>query len=216
MVGMTEQLAGAAEFGDDLALVVARIDAAVDPVHEHVAAGPAVEEIHRAHHLAFVGEIDLDGIVHAATGEGLDLAPTQLRRPDPRGLALLHDLPGVAVGNGETLAAVAPVEASVRMKKGTVDIGGVAGEVEAGRELFAHLGTAIAILVGETPEARRRHHVERIIDPERALGKGQAVGKESRFVEDAVLVGIFDEPDRAWFLREEFLLVQIDARRFRR
>jgi len=215
VVDWPQQLARPAELLEDEPLIVARIGPAVDPVGECVTAGAPVEKIHRADDLALVREIDLDRIVHSAAGERLDFATAELGRPDPRAFARFHDLPRVVVGNGKALATVRPEKASVRMQKGSVHIGGVAGEIKTGREFLLHLGAAVPVLVGEAPEARRRHHVERVVNPKSALRESEFVGKECGLVKDAVSICVLQHPDRARPLAEKSLFVQIHPRIFR-
>jgi hypothetical protein len=50
---------------------------------------------------------------------------------------------------------MAPVEAAVGMQEGAVDVGGVAGVVEATDDHFALVGDAVIVSIGQLPDAGR-------------------------------------------------------------
>ena len=210
IVDWREQFAGFPEFFEDETLIKTRIGTPIDPMRQGIATGTPVKKIHRSEDLAFVGEIELHRIIHAAAGKGLDLAPTQLRRPDPRALSTLHDLPGVVVRDRKSLASMAPEKSSVRMQKGAVNVRRIPCKIESGRQLLSHFRNTVAILIGETPETGWRHHVERIVDPEGTLREGEVIGKNSRFVVDPVVVCIDEPRDKPGPFFEEILFVEID------
>ena len=97
------------------------------------------------------------------------------------------------------------------MQKRAVDVGGIAGVVEAGDDHLALVSDAVVVGVGELPDAGRRADVEAAIQPARALREGHLVGEDRAFVEGAVLVGVFEHEDAIGRILFELFLVPIHA-----
>jgi hypothetical protein len=97
------------------------------------------------------------------------------------------------------------------MQKGAVDVGGVAGVVEAADDHLALVGDAVVVGVGEFPDARRRADVEAAVQPARALREGHLVGEDGAFVEGAVVVGVFEHEDAVGRILLKLLLVPVHA-----
>jgi len=165
------QIDGAGQAGDGLELIGARVDAAVEPVDEDVAARLAVEEIDRTDDVALGSEDDLHRVVGAAQGVPLDIGAIGIAGPDAGGEAVVHQR-AILLDDMVAFAAVAPIEAAIGgIQKRAVDVGGVAGVVEAAHDHLALVGHAVAIGVGEFPDAGRRGDVERTLEPARALAE---------------------------------------------
>ena len=60
---------------------------------------------------------------------------------------------------------------------------------------LALVGHAIAVGIGQLPDARRSGHIQRGVVPQRSLRKHQFVGEDSALVELAVAVGVFQADD---------------------
>ena len=117
-------------------------------------------------------------------------------------------LPGPLVGLlGER--ALGPVDPAVGPGVRAVQVVGAAGERLALEPFLAPVGDAVAVGVGQLPDARRRGDVERAVEPHRPLGEHHLVGEDDALVEAAVAVGVFeaDDPVRALFELDLHLLV---------
>ena len=60
---------------------------------------------------------------------------------------------------------------------------------------FALVGDAVAVGVGELPDARRGGDVERAVVPHGPFGEQHLVGEDGRLVEPAVAVGVLEADD---------------------
>ena len=87
-----QEIAGSFELGNNLWLVETRVDTAVHPMHQAVASLP-IEQIHRPEHFSFLGEIDLDRIVHSAAAMDLDVASSALHEKMRAAFPLLRMWP---------------------------------------------------------------------------------------------------------------------------
>src|SRR5205814_1414044 len=67
------------------------------------------------------------------------------------------------------------------------------------------IGEAVAVGVGEFPDAGRGRYVKRAGVPERAFGEHHLVGESGGFVEEAVVVGVFEAQDAVRSFFELFL-----------
>ena len=74
--------------------------------------------------------------------------------------------------------ALAPVDPAVRAEVRAVQVVGAAGQRLALEPLFALVGDAVAVGVGQLPDARRRGDVERAVEPHRAFGEHHLVGED--------------------------------------
>ena len=160
--------------------------------------------------VATAGEIDLDRVVAAAERVPGDVAAIRFAAPDAAGERGI-DGRAVLLLHVVAFAAVAPVEAAVGMQKRAVDVGGVAGVVEAGDDFLALVGHAIVVGVRELPNRRWRGDVETAVQPARALREGHLVGKEGALVESTILVGVFEHEDAVRRILFELFLVPIHA-----
>src|SRR5205823_417549 len=141
-----KQVAGPLEFANAL---VIREDAAFDRVEDDVdALRRREEERAGGERLAFLGERDLYGVVHAAAADDLDLRSVGPAAEHSRGAAL-HPRPVGAVDR-MSMAPVGPVEPAVGAEKRSVDVGGVAARSEFRDDLLA-LHAAVGL--GEFPDA---------------------------------------------------------------
>jgi hypothetical protein len=113
-----------------------------------------------------------------------------VRRPgDERGT------PGTRVGLLRE-RPLAPVDPAVGAEIGPVQVVGAAGQRLALEPLLAAVGHAVAVGVGQLPDARRRRHVERAVGPQRPLGEHHPVGEGRPPVEATVAIDVL-EPDDA-------------------
>ena len=195
---------------DGLELVAALVNAAVEPVDDRVAARLGIVEVLHSNDVAAAGEIDLDGVVTAAERMPRDVAAVRCAAPDTagegfidEGAVLLHDL--------VAFAAMTPVEPAVGMQEGAMHVSGIAGVVEAADDHLTLLCDAVVVAVSELPQSGRRADVEAAVQPARALRKGHLVGEDGAFVEDAVLVGVFEHENAVRRIRFELRLVPVHA-----
>ncbi len=196
--------------GDGFELIAALIDAAVEPVDDRISAWLGVVEVLHADDVAIRGEIYFDGVVAAAEGVPGNVATVGLAAPDAAGERFI-DEGAVFLRDLVAFAAVAPVEAAVWMEEGAVDVGGVAGVVEAADDHLTLVGDAVVVGVGEFPDAGRGADVEAAVEPAGALGKGHLVGEDGAFVEAAIVVGVFEHEDAIRGIRFELRLVPVHA-----
>ena len=101
--------------------------------------------------------------------------------------------------------ALGPVDPTVRSQVGTMEIVGATGEGLALEPLLPPVGDSVAVGIGQLPDAGRRRHVERAVEPEGALGNHHAVGERRAPVETAVSVRIFQALDAVRFLLQLLL-----------
>ena len=167
---------GARESSDDVRQVDTLVDAAGEPVDERVAARLAIVKVLDADHFALRREVDLNRIIAGEQGVPLDISAIGLHAPDTRALAFEDHLAVFASGL-VALTAVAPIEASVRVKEGAVDVGGVTGVVETADDHLTLIRHAVAIGVSQFPDARRGGDIEAAVEP---LG----AGRESHLVRE--------------------------------
>jgi hypothetical protein len=203
-------LEGAGEAFDGFHLVGAFIDAAIEPVHEGVAPGVGVVEVDGADEIAFGGEGETGGVVGTAEGVPLNVGAVGVAGPDAGGEAFADER-AVFLFDVVVFAAVAPVEAAIGVELGAVDVGGVAGVVEAGDDFFPLVGDAVVVGVGEFPEAGRGADVEAAVEPAGALREGHFVGEDGGFVEGAVGVGVFEQEDPVGGIFVELGFVPVHA-----
>ena len=78
------------------------------------------------------------------------------------------------------------------VQKRPVHVRRVPSVVETVDEFFAKLGDAVVIRVGETPESRRRAHVEGAIKPACTLGERELVRKHCALFKKTVTIGILE------------------------
>ncbi len=145
----------------------------------------------------------LHRVVHAAGHHRLDSCAVgpgakDMRRPgDKRRLAL-------ALVRLFGKRPFAPVDPTIGSAERAVDVVGAAGERLALEPLFALVGHAVAVGVGEFPDAGGRADKERAIEPHQALGQHQLVGVDGALVIDAVVVGIFQADDAVGLVDDLF------------
>ena len=190
------------------------VNAAVDGVDQAVAPAAAgvLQERGRENPLAAGREHDLHGVIHPAGHNRLDhaavgLPPKDVRRPcDER----LPARPRVGLlGKGP----LAPINPAVGPEVGAVQIVGAAGERLARKPLLAAVGDAVAVDVGQLPDARRRGDIQRAIVPQNALGKHHLIGEDDAPIEPPVAVGIRQPDDAVWPLLELRVHVFVGAAR---
>ena len=121
-------------------------------------------------------------------------------------------LPGPLVGLlGE--GPLAPVDPAVGAEIGAVQVVGAAGERLALEPFDALVGHAVAVGVGQLPDAGRGRDVERAVVPHRPLGEHHLVGEDGPRVETAVAVAVLQPDDPVRPLGELLLDVVVRARR---
>ena len=153
--------------------------------------------------LAIGHERDIDRVVHAAGHHGLETSAIWPAAEDVRGFAR----PFVAVDDVRLFGerAFAPVDPAVRSGVGAVQIVRTAGKRAAFEPFDALVGDAVAIFVGEFPNAGRGGDVERAVEEQRAFREHHVVGEDGALVELAVAIGVF-KPNDAMRLLFELLL----------
>ena len=139
-----------------------------------------------------------------ATSTGLSMPPVmtdfdrRVARPpaeDVRRARHERRLAGTLVGLlGER--ALGPVDPAVGTEIGSVQIVGAAGERLRPGTIPRAVGDAVAVGVGQLPDARRRRDIQRSVEPHRAFRQHHLVGEDDARVEAAVAVRVF-EPDDA-------------------
>src|SRR5687768_12559058 len=97
-------------------------------MHEAIAALD-VHEVHGSQHVAGGGEVDLDGVIHAAAAMHLHVAAVRVRGEDPRGFPLAGGL-AAFVRELMPVPAIAPIDAAVGTEEAAVDVGRIAGKAE--------------------------------------------------------------------------------------
>ena len=101
--------------------------------------------------------------------------------------------------------SLGPVDPTVQSQVGTMKIVGATGEGLAREPLLPPVGDAVAIGIRQLPDAGRRRHVERAVEPEGALGNHHAVGERRAPVETSVSVRVFQALDAVRFLLQLLL-----------
>ena len=185
--------------GDDVQEVGARVDAAELPLADRVVPRDAVVEVAGAEELAGRGDGQAGRVIAADQGMPADVGAIGAHRPDAAGQALVHER-AVRLLHVMTLAAMRPVKAAIRVSPRTVDVGAVGRPLETAHQQLALVGHAVAVGVRELPDAGRRGHVERAVQPAGALRHRQAVGEDRAAIEDAVAVAILQHHDAAGLL----------------
>ena len=190
------------------------VDAAVDRMDQAVAVAAAglLEEGGREDPLAAGREHDVDRVVHPAGHHRLDRAVVGPRAEDVRRLGDKGRASRPLVGLfGER--PLAPVDPAVGPEIGPVQVVGAAGERLALEPLLAAVGHAVAVGIGQLPDARRRRDVERAREPQRSLGKHHLVGEDGPLVEPAVAVAILEPEDPVRLVLELHGRLVVRARR---
>ena len=143
---------------------------------------------------ALAREGHTDRVVHAARHDDVEPCAVGPHAEDVRGAVLQDGAVAERVGLfGER--AFGPVEEAVRPEIGTVDVVGAAGEGAALEPFLAFVGHAVAIGVGEFPDARRPGDIDGTGVPETALREHDLVREDDGRVVDAVAVGVFQAKD---------------------
>ena len=170
--------------------------AAVDRVDERVAATElrVLEKGRRQHRLAAGRERHVHRVVHAAGDHRLDQRLARPPAEDVRGACHQRRLarPLVRLLGKRALG---PVDPPVGPQIRAVEIVGAPGQRLAGEPLFALIRHAVVVGVGELPDAGRSAHVQRPVEPHRALRQHHAVRKDDAGVEDAVAVLVLEPHD---------------------
>ena len=167
-------------------------DRAVAGVADAVAATGLGEINERAgeDHFALSRKRDADRIVHAAGHHHVEVGAVRFRAVDVRGAILQH----AAVAERVRLLierALGPVEIAIRPKIRAVNVVRAAGQRPALEPFLALVSHAIAVGVGELPDAGRSGDVNGAVMPEAALRKHHLAGKDGGLVERAVAVNVF-------------------------
>ena len=171
-------------------------DAAVDRVADAVAETRLGEVDERAGEQRFAlrREGDLDRVVHAAGHDDVEVRPVGTGAVDVGGLVVeglsVAELVGLL---GER--ALGPVDVAVRPEIRAMDVVRATGERAALEPLLAAVGHAVAVVVAEAPDARRRRRVDPAVVPQAALREHHLVGEHDRLVEDAVAVRVLQPQD---------------------
>ena len=187
-------LVGAREVGDDAQEVRTLIDAAELPLHEGVDAWAAEIKVGGPDQFAGRREIEAGGVVGAAERVPADVGAVGQHRPDAAVEAGMHE-GAVLLLDGVSLATVRPIEAAVGMQTRAVAVRAVGGPLETADEQLALVRDAVAVGVGEFPDARGVGHVEASVEEVRALRVSQFVREDGATFEHAVLVAILQEED---------------------
>jgi hypothetical protein len=154
-----QEIARLLEFGHDLRLVMTEINSAVHPVYEAISPLP-IKQIHRAEHLTFLGEINLDRIIHLATAVDLNVASIRLARKNASCFALAQD---VATVDTElvSMPTFAPVDPITRPEEAAMHIRSVAGIPKLIDDLLANVRDSVVVGILQTPDATGRRNVQR-------------------------------------------------------
>ena len=145
--------------------------------------------------LAVRREGDLDGVVHAAGHDDVEVGSVGLGAEDVGGAVV----DGGAAGAGVVLlgeGSLGPVDPPVGAEVGAVDVVGAAGEGAALEPFVADVGDAVAVGVAEAPDAGWGGDIDPSGVPEAALGEHDLVREDGGLVVAAILVGI-DEAQQA-------------------
>ena len=94
-----------------------------------------------------------------------------------------------------SLAAVRPIEATVRVQARTMAVGAVGGPGEAVHEELALLGHAVVVRIGELPDTGGRGDEQAAIGPATSLGYGKFVREDGAAFEHAVAVPVLEHED---------------------
>ena len=190
------------------------VDAAVHRVDQSVAvASPRMlQERRREDPLAAWCKDHVHRVIHAASHHRLDPGPIRTAAEDMR--SPRHKL-RLAVAFVRLLGerSFAPIDPAVGAGVRAVQIVGAPRQRLAGEPFFAFVGHAVAVGVGELPDAGRGRNIERAVQPHRAFGKHHLVGEDDRLVELAVAVGVFQTHDAMRFFGELLFDFVVRARR---
>jgi hypothetical protein len=183
--------------------VILSVHTPVDGVEESVPAAVALDDRGRENPLAFRRERHVDRVVHPARHHRFEARAVGAAAKDVGGarlpLAAVHQVR--LLGEG----ALAPVNPTVGARIGTVQVVRAAGKGLALEPLDAVLGHAVAIAVGELPDARRRRHVERAALEHGAGEEHHPIGEHDALVEPAVAIDVFKTNDAMGTLGELLL-----------
>ena len=145
----------------------------------------------------------IDRVVHAAVHDRFNHAVARTPAEDVRGLGHERGLAGPLVGLlGER--TLGPVDRAVETEVGPMQIVRAAGERLPLEPLFTPIRDAVPIGVRQFPDARRRRHIERAVEPHRAFGKHHLVGEHDARVEPAVTVLVLEAHDPVRLVGELF------------
>ena len=100
--------------------------------------------------------------------------------------------------------ALAPVNPAVGSEVRPVQVVGAAGQRLALEPFDTLVRDAVAVGVGQLPDARRRSDVERSGVPHRTFGEHHLVGEDRALVEPAVAIRVFQPKDPVRLLRSCF------------
>ena len=107
--------------------------------------------------------------------------------------------------------ALGPVDPAVEPKIGAVEIVGASRQRFRLEPLLALVGDSVTVGVGQLPDARRRRHVERPVQPHRPLRKHHLVGKDGARVVASVAVLVHETDDAMRPVRELLLDLVVRA-----
>ena len=190
------------------------VNSAVNGVHQSVAlaTGGVLEKCGGEKPLTARRKNDVHRVVHAANHHRLVRAARWVAAENMRGT---RDTLAAAKRREALLGkrAFAPVNPSIAAKVRPMQIVGAAGQRLALKPFLALVSHAVAVGIGQSPNARRRRDIKRSVVPQRALGEHHFVGEHDGMIELSVTVAILEPDDTMRFFRELFLDRIIRARR---
>jgi hypothetical protein len=193
--------------------VGARIESALHPVDERVAARLVLENVDRTDHLALIGEDQLDGIVEAAGRVAAEIGAVRADGEHTARPAAADDIARF-IADFVAVAALHEVDAPTGMQERSVDIRRVADVAEVADEQLPPVGHAIAIEVLKLPEPAGRSDVERPFVPQSPLRKCQLVDESGGPIEPAIAICVLKHRDEAGQLLFEFFALEVQPGRF--
>ena len=203
-----QQVAGDFDFAEHL--LAMRVGTAVQPMHQAIDSRTRVKNVDRPQHVARIGEVDFDGIVHAAAAVNLRVRSVGPTREDVRSFTLTGDV-AVVVFELVPVITVGPIQPTIGAKKAAMNAGRVAVVAELVDDDFALVGDAVVVGVGQSPNVRWRGDVQRSVVPGTAHRKRHLVGEHGRTNRTCRLGRYRQVANRIGKLFFQFLVGHVDA-----
>ena len=162
------------------------------------------QEGRRQQPLTLRREGHLDRIVHAARQDVLDRPSFDPSAEDVRRPGHERFPPGALIGLFRK-RPLRPVDPAVETEVRPVQVIGAIGQGLGIKPFHPLVRDAVAVGVGELPDAWRCGHVNRAIVPEHAFGEHHFVGEDGARVVAAIAIRIFQAKDAVGALRELLL-----------
>src|SRR6056297_1582512 len=131
------------------------IGSSIQPMDQGIDARAGVKDVDRSQHVARLGEIDLDRIVHPPTGMDLHIRAVGTAGKEIASRTLADKLAS-GITKFVAMVSITPIQPSIGCQKAPMNTGGVSGKAKAIDQHLALVSDAVPIGIGEPPDIRRR------------------------------------------------------------